>query len=144
MSKLISRKGIVLIVIPLFTIFIQGFIRYIMKLDFNTIGITFGALGLGQIFPFFYFDHFIANKVLGISPTYVTDEKELKIIYKLTSNITDTGKIDDLKNLFFISIFVNLTLFTVILYLGFTGHIFWHIFFGVISCFSSWYLLIYK
>ena len=70
MSKIFSKKGIILIIIPLFTLFLQGFIRFILKSDFNTIGITLGSLGIGQLLPFFYFDHFVANKLLGISPEY--------------------------------------------------------------------------
>ncbi len=64
MKKIISRKGITIVIIPLFAIFLQFFLRVILDKDFNTIGITLGALGLGQILPFFYFDHFVANKIL--------------------------------------------------------------------------------
>jgi hypothetical protein len=49
--------------------------------DFNTIGITLGSLGLGQLLPFFYFDHFVANKLLGINPTYKVEDGTLVISY---------------------------------------------------------------
>jgi hypothetical protein len=78
MTRIFSRKGIILIIIPLFAIFLQGFLRFVLKLDFNTIGITLGALGVGQLLPFFYFDHFIANKILGIAPSYKTNVDELQ------------------------------------------------------------------
>jgi len=143
MKKVISRKGIILIVIPIFAIFLQVFLRLILDKDLNTIGITFGALGLAQVLPFFYFDHFIANKVLGVSPEYDDQPDQLSIVYKLSKNIPKED-IEKIKNLFILAIFFNLGLFIVTVYLGLTERIFLHILFGALSCIVSWYLLVFK
>lgn len=140
-----SRKGVVLIVVPLFCIFLQVFLRLILKKDLNTIGITLGSLGLGQLLPFFYFDHFVANKLLGITPSYQMTNDSFTINYKIRSGVEITQEVvDRLKNLFMVATFFNLGLFLVIVYLGITQHIGLHIFFGLISCVISWYLLIFK
>jgi len=143
MKKLITRKGIILVIIPLFTIFLQCFLRIILDKDLNTIGITFAALGLGQLLPFLYFDHFIVNKVLNIKPHYSFDKNEFKIIYKAGQNV-NSEEIDSVKNWFYIAIFINLSLFLCVIYLGLAGKIVWHIIFGSISCLISWYLLVFK
>lgn len=143
MSKLLSRKGIILILLPVFVIILQSFLRLVLKLDFNTIGITLASLGLGQLLPFCYFDHFIANKIMGISPTYKTDKNQLQITYKTKANVP-VEEIDSLKNLFLIAIFLNLLLFLVTIYAGSQGYICLHIIFGLISCIISWYLLVFK
>ena len=143
MSNLISRKGVILIIIPLFAVFLQFFIRTILCLDFNTIGITLGALGLGQMLPFLYFDHFIANKVLGLDPNYELKPAEFTVKYKLSSNI-ESNDIDKFKNLFMAAIFFNLALFLVTVYFGIKGEIILHIIFGSFSCLISWYLLVFK
>ena len=142
-NKLISRKGVVTIIIPLFAIFIQAFIRFILDKDFNTIGITLGALGLGQMLPFFYFDHFVANKVLSVAPTYNTSGRKLVISYDLKFTI-EQGEIERMKNLFIIGIFLSLGLFFVTVYLGLTDHIGWHLLFGSMNCVISWYLLLFR
>ncbi|MCE7057148.1 hypothetical protein LZF95_20880 [Algoriphagus sp. AGSA1] len=142
-DKLFSKKGIIIIVIPLFAIFLQLFLRYILGKDFNTIGITLGALGLGQILPFFYFDHFVANKILGITPNYEYSNGKLCVTYDVTTNIPKED-IDKLKNLFIIAIFLNLGLFLITVYFGLTDKILLHTIFGTISCFVSWFLLIFK
>jgi|GEM_PF-5323180 len=143
MKKLISRRGIVLIIIPLFTIFVQCFLRFVLKKDLNTIGITFAALGLGQLLPFLYFDHFIVNKVLNIKPQYSFEGNELNITYKTGQNI-NSEEIDSVKNWFYVAIIFNFVLFLCIIYLGLIGKIVWHIIFGIISCLISWYLLVFK
>jgi hypothetical protein len=142
-KKLLSKKGVILVIIPLFVIFTQAFVRYILNKDFNTVGITFGALGLGQLIPFIYFDHFITNKVLNIAPAYDLNNKKLIITYDLVSNV-DSGKIESVKNLFFAAVFVSLGLFLVTVYLGVTNQIGWHLAFGVCNCLISWYLLFFK
>ena len=145
MSKLISKKGIVIFVIPIFALFLQVFLRLILDKDLNTIGITLGALGLGQILPFFYFDHFVANKILGIAPKFNILDNEFQVVYKMrpSSGITEK-EIENLKNWFVIAVFLNLALFIIIIYLGLTGKIILHTLFGVLSCVVSWYLLIFK
>lgn len=144
-KSLISRKGIIVIVIPIFALFLQVFIRIILNKDLNTIGISLGALGLGQILPFFYFDHFVANKILGISPEFNVQNDELLIKYKIKRNTSITeGEIDKIKNLFVIAIFLNLALFLGIVYFGLTGYILLHTILGIFSCFISWYLIVFK
>jgi hypothetical protein len=145
MAKVFSRKGIILIVIPLFTLFLQGFIRFILKSDFNTIGITLGSLGLGQLLPFFYFDHFVANKLLGISPEYKFENETLQVVYRVVPGVEiKQDKINALKNWYITVIFLNLALFLIIVYLGIIEKIAFHILLGALSCFLSWYLLIFK
>ncbi|QNA42677.1 hypothetical protein [Lacibacter sediminis] len=143
MNKLISRRGIILIIIPLFVVFLQGFLRFVLKHDFNTLGITLGALGLGQMLPFFYFDHFIANKVLAVAPSYKMNTDELQISYKVKGNV-NPEEIDKVKNWFIIAMFVSLALFLITIYLGLSGEIEWHVFFGGLSCIISWILLVFK
>jgi len=144
MTNSALRKIIVLVVIPLFAIFIQFFLRMILETDFNTIGITLGTLGIGQLLPFLYFDHFITNKVFGIKPSYEVKSDEISIKYKMTTQSLDEKKIDKLKNQFILAIIFNLALFLIVIYLGVKGEILWHIVFGAISCLTSWYLLVYK
>ena len=143
MKKILTRKGAVLIIIPSFIVFLQVMFRLTAGQDLNTIGITLGALGLGQIIPFLYFDHFIINKVLGIKPVYSYDSNELSITYKLQSNII-AEDIESSKNYLFAATFCSLGLFLVILYLGLNKIIIPHIIFGVISCSVSWYILVFK
>lgn len=143
MTKILSRKVIILIIIPLFAIFLQGFLRYVLKLDFNTIGITLAAVGVGQLLPFCYFDHLVANKILGISPHYKTMKGELQITYKASSNIKDKD-IEAIQNLILIAIFFELALFIITIYLGLSGYILYHIILGSFTCIISWYLLIFK
>lgn len=138
-----TRKGIVLLIIPLFIIFVQIFIRVILKKDINTIGITLSALGLGQILPFFYFDHFIANKILGIAPDYDFADEKMTITYKLCTNV-EKSAVDSIKNDFMVAIFLNLVLFMLTVYFGLAEEITLHIIFGSICCIVSWYLLIFK
>ncbi|WP_228237260.1 hypothetical protein [Allomuricauda sp. M10] len=144
MTDSILRKVIVLVLIPVFAIFVQFFLRMILGTDFNTIGITLGTLGIGQLLPFLYFDHFITNKIFGLKPTYDIKQNEVSIKYKMSVQSLDSTKIDGLKNQFLLVIFLNLALFLVIIYLGVKGEIVWHTIFGGISCLSSWYLLIFK
>jgi hypothetical protein len=142
---LISRKGIILIVIPVFALFLQIFLRLILKKDLNTVGISLGALGLGQILPFFYFDHFVANKILGISPEFNIENDELLVKYKVKKNATiSEGEIEKVKNTFVIAVFLNLTLFLCIVYFGLTGDIMLHTLLGLVSCIISWYLIVFK
>jgi hypothetical protein len=143
MNKLISRKGITIVIIPLFAVFLQFFLRVILHKDFNTIGITLGALGLGQILPFFYFDHFVANKILGITPAYEFGVGKFSVTYELSAHIS-REEIDGLKNLFIIAIFFNLALFLVTVYCGLTDRILLHTIFGPIICCVSWFLIIFK
>lgn len=144
-KMLMTRKGITLVVIPLFALFLQVFLRLILNKDLNTIGITLGALGLGQILPFFYFDHFVANKLLGIVPKYRFINGEFQITYQIQQgNNINESQIDSLKNWFILAIFLNLCLFLVIVYFGLCGKILLHTVFGVVSCSISWYLLIFK
>lgn len=143
MKKLTSRKGIIIIIIPLFAVFLQFFLRKVLDHDFNTIGITLAALGLGQILPFFYFDHFVANKILGISPEYNYSENKFSVVYQLKNNIP-IEEIESVKNLFVIAVFVNLALFLVTLYCGLEGLIILHTIFGAICCFISWFLIVFK
>ncbi|GGH09172.1 hypothetical protein [Mucilaginibacter phyllosphaerae] len=143
MKKIISKKGIILIIIPAFAIFLQFFLRIIMKKDFNTIGISLGGLSLGQLLPFFHFDHFISSKVLGINPHYKFEHGKFIISYDTSANVKPE-EIESIKNIFIIAIFINLALFLIIIYLGLTNHIILHTLFGLISCVVSWYLLIYK
>ncbi len=87
MKKLLSRAGIVLVIFPLTVLLLQIMFRLAFGKDLNTIGITLGAMGLGQLFPFLYFDHFVANKVLGIRPSYEVKNSELIITYKVNPKI---------------------------------------------------------
>jgi hypothetical protein len=144
MNQIFTKKGIVLIGLPLFTIFTQLFIRLILGKDFNTIGITLGSLGVGQLFPFIYFDHFVANKILGINPKYEMKNGKFVVNYELKSNYSNNKEIDEIKNILYFAIFLNLALFMVTVYFGITGNILLHTIFGLISCLVSWYFLIFK
>lgn len=143
MTKILTRRGIVLIVMPLFLIFLQIFIRFILHKDLNTLGITFAALGVGQLFPFLYSDHFIINKVIGTKPLYLNQENTVVIKYETFQNI-DNEQIEKVKNYIFGAIFFNLGLFMCVIYLGLIGHVFMHISLGIISCIITWILLIFK
>lgn len=144
-KSLISRKGIIVIVIPVFALFLQIFLRLILKKDLNTIGISLGALGLGQILPFFYFDHFVANKILGISPEFSLQNDELLVKYRIKQSATiQDGEIEKVKNLFTIAVFLNLALFLSVVYFGLIGDILLHTVLGLISCSISWYLIVFK
>lgn len=143
MKKIISRKGIVIVIIPLFAVFLQFFLRMVLHKDFNTIGITLGALGLGQILPFFYFDHFVANKILGITPEYEFAPGKFTVSYELTAHISK-DEVDGLKNLFILAIFLNLALFLVTVFCGLTDRLILHTIFGAICCCVSWFLIIFK
>ncbi|MEK7254957.1 MAG: hypothetical protein AAB316_09445 [Bacteroidota bacterium] len=143
MKKLISRKGIVLILIPFFVIFLQAFIRYVLGKDFNTIGITLGALGLGQILPFVYFDHFVANKIFNISPSFAAKGDKFIITYKAGVKV-GIEDIEGMKNLTYVAIFVNLMLFVMTVYFGLIQLTLLHIISGSLCCLLSWGVIFYK
>ena len=56
-SKFLTIKSIVAIGIPLTAVCIQALLRYAMDIDFNSMGITLSAIGIGQIFPFIIFEN---------------------------------------------------------------------------------------
>lgn len=145
-KKILSRKRVVLIGVPLFALFIQGFVRFVLKTDFNTIGITLGSIGLGQLLPFMHFDHFVANKLLGTKAKEVKVENvEVRLLYKVESGVNlDIEKIETTKSLFTWAIITCLGLFFIIVYLGIRGYVFWHIFLGSVICIVAWYLLIFR
>ena len=143
MKKLLSRAGIVLVIFPLTVLLLQIMFRLAFGKDLNTIGITLGAMGLGQLFPFLYFDHFVANKVLGIRPSYEVKNSELIITYKVNPKI-EASEIEEVKNIVIAVTFLSLGLFMVIVFFGLRGDIFLHTTFGIISCFISWYILVFK
>lgn len=144
-NKIFSGKGIVFIILPLFTIGLQLFIRIILDKDWNTIGITFAALGLGQIFPFLDFNHFIRSKILSIAPEYKDNNGSIEISYRLfQKKPIKNDEIEKLKTQFLIALLLNLILYLLTIWLGVMDYIFFHIVLGLICCIVSWYLIIFK
>ncbi len=145
MKKVLTRKGIVLIVIPLSLIFLQLFVRFLIKSNISYIGITLGALGIGQLCPYLYFDHLILNKAFSLQPDYKTEPGKLILEYSVqVAESFDKTKFELLKNLYILSIFLTGALFLFTIYFGLTGSEGIHVLLGVIICIYTWYLLIFK
>lgn len=129
------------IVFPLAVVIVQWFIRHISDVDFNTVGITLGAIGLGQIFPFIIYDTLIVGKVLSVRPYHSFTRSEFTTRHQFLLERDDQG-IENLKKWTYLLFVVNLLLFMFTVYLGVTGELWTHITLGGVTCvISALYLL---
>lgn len=130
------------ILFPISVVFIQGFIREISSIDFDTVGITIGAIGLGQIFPFIIYDTLIVGKIITIKPSYSMTKSQFVTRHSFLLK-RNGDSIDKLKKLTYVIFIMNLLLFMVTVYLGITGEYWAHIIFGTIGCLISGIYLLF-
>jgi hypothetical protein len=125
MDKIISRRMLNSLLIPMTVTFIQMFFKYLLEKESGYIGISLSAIALGQIFPYISYDHLMINKVMSYKPEHTQLKTELKTTYK-PSSLISIDKIEKLKiltNILFIGILV---IFIVTTGLGLKGDICYH------------------
>lgn len=60
------------IIFPLFIIILQGLLRFLVDLDFGTVGISISALGIGQLMPYLLNENIVLFKLTGVT---IVDEE---------------------------------------------------------------------
>ena len=141
-SNFLTIKSIVAIGIPLTAVCIQALLRYAMDINFNSMGITLSAIGIGQIFPFIIFENFLLSKVFGIKEeANFAGEGKISIIYTM-ENKGNTNNIKDIRLLSYVFFLINIILFILTIILNLKGEIYLHLLTGAISCLLTWYYTI--
>ena len=138
-------KYVFTIVVPAFVIFLQIFIKNICGADFTpNLGITIGAIGLGQIFPFIAFENLLFGKVLNLKKSLSTTGNSFTIQYSF-EQIANDSRMENIKALALGLLFLSIAIFMIIVYMSVNdAPTYQRVSLGLMNCIISWSFILSK
>ena len=132
-------KYVFTIGIPIFVIFLQVFLKFLCDVDLTTnLGITIGAIGLGQIFPFIAFENLLLTKIFRLKEEPQLTTGGFKVEYTI-EQISTNRSIDKMKGMAFGILLLSIVLFMVVVTMSsYEQSIFWRVGLGIVNCIITW------
>ena len=96
-TNVLYKRCIQAIVMPIVVLMIQLLFKFLLDKEITSIGVSLGAIALGQIFPYLFFDNLIMLKVFSMSAQFENIENKLINSYEFKIK-KDSNGINTLKN----------------------------------------------
>ena len=131
--------------VPLFVIFIQICLKFACDADFTSnLGVTIGAIGLGQIFPYLALENIIKNKLLKtkFEQEVANNSYNIYFSFEEAQNEVDLKKIQT----FTLAIMLScICLFMIVIVLSVKDYpALISIPMGTLNCLITWMFILYK
>lgn len=138
-------KYIFTIGIPLFVIFLQVFLKIVCGADFTTnLGITIGAIGLGQIFPYIAFENLLVSKIIHLKTNHEMTEKGFTVQY-FFEQVNNIPNLDKIKAYAFSILLLSISIFMIIVVMSANEQpVIYRIGLGSLNCGISWLFILSK